>query len=162
MYWIFIIFAITSILYSTIKNGISPMPSNKHALTAALEFLHEPKVLYDLGCGFGLSSLFFAKKMPPCKVIGVENALFPFLIAKLLSLFVPNLTIRFKNFLNFKPKDADAIYLYLCPSLMQKIDLTDFKNITVISNTFGFNATNPKHKKRLNDFYKSTLYVYSF
>lgn len=40
-----------------------------------LEFIGNSKVIFDLGCGIGESSVFLYKKYPDCKIIGIDKSL---------------------------------------------------------------------------------------
>jgi SAM-dependent methyltransferase len=161
MFLLLFSFATFSILFSTIKNGISPMPSNRYALRLAIEQMGSPKIVQDLGCGFGLSSYFLAKRLPNTQVIGVENSFFCFLVAKFISLFASNLKIKWDNFLKEGFEFEEVLYLYLCPRLMQQLlhRKEQLKNKTIISNTFAFDRIKGQTIE-LGDFFRSTLYIY--
>lgn len=67
---------------------------------------------YELGCGDASVSIYFARKYPKVNFVGYEIFLPIYLVAKLRSLFVPNLQIYYRNVLWQDLNDADWVYVF--------------------------------------------------
>lgn len=157
-----------SIIYYTIKNGISPMPSSKKALERLLEASPQnPKgKILDLGCGWGTLIFPLADEYPESQVIGYENSPIPFLFCKARQFFhhSPNLTIRFKDFHSIQFEDSSFIICYLYPGAMRSLKPKLEKELPngafVISNTFAIPGWTPEKTYVINDIYKTKVYRY--
>jgi hypothetical protein len=70
-----------SVLYSTVKLGISPMPSSKKSYRVIATLIDETSVgtIVDLGSGWGNFVIRIAKQYPHRQVIGYELSLLPWL-----------------------------------------------------------------------------------
>ena len=114
-----------SLIYSTIKLGISPMPSSNKAYSAMVEFvdLTGTKAIIDLGSGWGNFVIRVAKQNPHRQVIGYEMSYLPWLTSILLKkvLRLKNLTLYRQNFYNINLPDASVLVCYLYPEAMEKI-----------------------------------------
>ncbi len=85
---IFLLIIVCAIVISSLKIGISPMPSSKATHKIILEYVKktENKTIIDLGSGFGSLAIFLASNLPNRKIIGYELSFFPWLI----SIFLKN------------------------------------------------------------------------
>ena len=74
-----------SIVWSTLKTGISPMMSSSKARQAMLAEINmdEKGALIDLGSGWGTLVIAVAKKHPNNQIIGYELSWFPWMISVL-------------------------------------------------------------------------------
>lgn len=157
-----------SLIYSTIKLGISPMPSSNKAYSAMVEFvdLTGTKAIIDLGSGWGNFVIRVAKQNPHRQVIGYEMSYLPWLTSILLKkvLRLKNLTLYRQNFYNINLPDASVLVCYLYPEAMEKIKnklLLEQPNINfIISNNFALPSWQAYKIKSINDFYKSPIYLY--
>ena len=86
----FLLLSTTSILWSTIRYGISPMPSNQEARKAMLNFASQttPKMIFELGSGWGKLAHELAILHPDSMVYGYERSWLPFLFSKFFFRFV--------------------------------------------------------------------------
>lgn len=165
---ILMLLAASSILYSAVTVGISPMPSSNKAYCAMLKLVAETGngTIVDLGSGWGNLVIRLAKTYPHREIIGYELSLLPWLTAKLLKyLFgLKNLTLHRQNFFKADLSEAEVIVCYLYPEAMQKISniLRSQKHQTnfLISNNFSLPTWQPHKTIKLNDFYQSTVYLY--
>lgn len=158
-----------SLIYSTVKLGISPMPSSSKAYKAILALVDETGTgaIIDLGSGWGNLIIPLAKHRPQRPVIGYELSWLPWLISTLLkkALRLENLTLQRANFLQVKLPKASVLICYLYPEAMVKIatklqqDQPDINFL--ISNNFALPASKPDKTILLNDFYKSPIYLYN-
>lgn len=105
------------------------------------------KVFYDLGCGDG-SLLFLVEEKMKMKVKGYEKGLLPYLLAMFKKcLKKSKAEIKRKDLFKQNYADADYIYLYLLPSVVQKLEPVLLSNIKkgaiVMSNSFSFKTIKP-------------------
>ncbi|RXJ88224.1 methyltransferase [Arcobacter sp. CECT 8985] len=159
---IFILF----IVISSLKVGISPMPTSKPSQKIILEYLQNSSnnTIIDLGSGFGTLAIHLAVNFPNKKIIGYEVSIIPFYISVILKyiLRVKNVHFYKKDFLKQNLKDCDLV-CYLYPNGMKKLENKLFKetiNTTIVSNTFSFR--NIKEKEVLNDtsILKNPIFIY--
>lgn len=164
-----LLFALLNIVWMSIKNGISPMPSSSKQLNACLEALPKlPKnaLIYDLGAAWGSAAFFFAKAFPDASVIGYENSRLPYLFSKLRLRFFPqkNLEFQRKDFYTHCFDQADLLFVYLYPGAMEKLEkkLTKErkKNLYVLSHTFALPRRKALFERQINDLYSTKVYVY--
>lgn len=157
-----------SLIYSTVKLGISPMPSSNKAYNAMVEYIDitGTGAIIDLGSGWGNFVVRIAKKNPHRQVIGYEISYLPWLTSTLLKklLGLKNLTLYRKNFYNVNLPNASVLVCYLYPEAMEKIKnklLSEQPSIDfIISNNFALPSWQSHKVKTINDFYKSPIYLY--
>lgn len=158
-----------SIVWGTLKTGISPMMSSSKArqtMLAAIS-MDEKGALIDLGSGWGTLVISVAKKHPNKQVIGYELSWFPWMVSVLFkySLGLNNLTLYRKDFKNADFSTASTLVCYLFPggmvALEEKLkhDVVNNK-ITIVSNTFALPSYKPTKVIKLKDFYQTPIYVY--
>lgn len=158
-----------SIVYSTIRLGIPPMPSSKKAYLAMIQLVEKTgtDTIVDFGSGWGSLVIRLAKKYPQRKVIGYELSLLPWVVSCLIkkTLGLKNLTIRRQDFFKADLSNVSVIICYLFPEAMEKLSNKILKDNTavnfIISNNFAFPAVPPSKTIRLNDFYQSNVYLYT-
>lgn len=161
--------ACLSIIWSSLRAGITPVPSHRKArqtILAAAD-LSPLGTIIDLGSGWGHLTLALAKKYPDRTVIGYEISLIPWLTSLLLQRVqgLDNLTLLRANFLSTELPQAALLVCYLYPGGMKKLaEKLCEKPIAamLISNTFALPGKEPTQTIRLNDLYKSPIYVYRF
>ncbi len=107
------------------------------------------------------------KRYPDKDVIGYEMSVLPWLISTLLkrAFGLSNLTLLRQNFYQAKLPDNAILICYLFPEAMAKIShelLNQHKVSFLISNNFALPAHKASNTIRLNDFYKSPVYLYKF
>ena len=119
------IFITVSLIYSTVKLGISPMPSSNKAYNTMIKLVDVTGTgpIIDLGSGWGNLVIRIARKNPERQVIGYELSLLPWLTSTLLKkiLGLQNLTLYRQNFYNENLPDASVLVCYLYPEAMKKI-----------------------------------------
>lgn len=157
-----------SLIYSTVKLGISPMPSSNKAYNTMMELVDMTGTgtIIDLGSGWGNFVIRIARKNQQRQVIGYELSLLPWLTSTLLkkSLGLQNLTLYRQNFYNVNLPDASVLVCYLYPEAMEKIKsklLLEQPNIDfLISNNFALPSWQSYKVIPIDDFYKSPIYLY--
>lgn len=162
----FLLIIILLIVISSLKIGISPMPSSKKANKAIFKEIKNTKneVIIDLGSGFGSLAIFLASRLPYKTIIGYELSFIPWIISTLLKyiLNIKNLHFYRKNFLVQDLSDASLI-CYLFPKGMEKLEDKLFEeniNTKIISNTFAFRNIKARRIIELEDIYKTPIYLY--
>lgn len=163
-----IIYILGSILYWTLKTGISPMfssfSSSKYIAHRCTGF--DQQKIVDLGSGWGTLALYIAKKNPDKTVVGYELSPIPFYFSKLLVLISnqKNLIFYKKDFMDIKFQ-SDTLYIcYLFPQGMEKIEkklIDDTISPIIISSTFSFRSIQYKEKKVLNDLFLTPIYIFN-
>jgi hypothetical protein len=164
---LFLLFIILLIVISSLKIGISPMPSSKKVANTILELakVEKEKIIIDLGSGFGSLAIYLASNIPDKKVIAYELSLIPFLISLFLKkLFnIKNLEIYRKDFLNEELKGC-VLVCYLFPKGMKNLEDKIFDetiNTKIISSTFSFRNIKERGVYKVDDIFKTPIYYYS-
>lgn len=149
--FILIVLIVTiSIIYSSLRFGISPMPSSRKAYNAVFQLIDaitndstfglKPDLapnasfppsfdftdsgpIIDLGSGWGNLVLRIAKRYPNKEVIGYEMSILPWLTSVLLkkAFGLNNLTLHRQDFYNVKFPAKSVLVCYLFPEAMAKI-----------------------------------------
>jgi predicted RNA methylase len=76
---------------------------------------------YDLGCGDGRVLVAAAHKQPKAQYIGVEKAVWPYLLARYHSRNLPNVRVLRGDITKVDFSSATIIFIYLLPELIKKI-----------------------------------------
>lgn len=173
LFWLIIvafilIFITGTIVYSTVRLGISPMPSSNKAYLAMIKLADETGTgpLVDLGSGWGNFVIRIAKRHPQRQIVGYELSFLPWLTSTLIKkvLGLKNLTLHRQNFYQADLSKASVLVCYLFPSAMDKISKKlrlEKTNISfLISNNFALPSWTPYKTMRIDDFYKSPVYLY--
>lgn len=159
-----------SLVWNSLRVGITPVPSSRkarQAILTAAELAPEGTII-ELGSGWGNLALALAKKYPERQVIGYEISLIPWLVSTILKqlLGTQNLTLRKKNFYSCELPPAALLISYLYPGGMNKLAKKLIREKPavqmLISNTFALPETELAKIIRLDDLYRSPIYVYSF
>jgi predicted RNA methylase len=162
------IFVGSTIVWSTLIVGISPMPSTKNARKAMIELSEKtgPGTIYELGSGWGNILIPLAKQYPERQIIGYELSILPWLTTRLLIkvMGLNNVHVYRKNFLNENLTAASVIMCYLVPEVMSKVEkklnVEGGKIQYLISNNFALPSYDPIATIELNDLYRSPIYLY--
>lgn len=122
------------------------------------------KILYDLGCGDGKVIFNLAKKNSQVNFVGYELNPSLIWIAKVFRK-LPNVQYQRQNFFETDLKDADYVFLFLFPELMDKLLPKLEKELKsgaiVISNSFKFSKKQP-FKSIESPIVLESLYFYQF
>lgn len=164
---IFIITVISSIVFHSLKLGITPTPSSKkimHIVAKQLSIDYQG-IIYDCGTGFGSSTLRLAKAFPKANIIGYERSPFPYLITFFVLKIsgVKNVELRYEDFFDDQFEKGSWLFCYLSVNLMRKLEqklFTDQFNGQIISHTFAMPNTQPKNIFTLRDLYRTRMYLY--
>jgi len=111
--------------------------------------LKEGSVVYDLGCGDGRVLFYLYRNNPKIKYIGIENSLFPYILASFRNWFhkiknKSDIVILRKDFFNVDLSSATHIFTYLYPNIMDdmlpKLDKELKQGTSLISMSFHFTS----------------------
>ena len=161
-----------SLLWSTLRTGISPMMSSGKASRAMLAAIDDSidrcarGPLIDLGSGWGTLIIAVAKKYPQHQVIGYELSWLPWIFSMLWKyrLGLDNLTIYRKNFNHADLNHAGILFCYLFSDAMQalkeKLKRERLTEVIVVSNTFALPSCEPTTTIQLDDFHRANIYLY--
>jgi len=164
-----IIITILSIVFHTMINGISPMPTSWRArskMISALREFPECKNIVDAGSGWGTLCFPVSRLMKGARVTGYENSPAPFLYSYFINLILRRKNLRFlrRNFLKVNFSDTDMVLCYLHTAAMKKLSVklrNELKvGAVVISNTFALPDWKPEKVVEVGDMYVSKIYVY--
>lgn len=160
--------ALSSIFWSTLTLGISPMPTGvkvKRELLSLIPSDLEGEV-HELGAGWGTLAWAIAVQCPRARVIGWERSPVPFLFCKLRLMLQRqhNLSIRFGDFHQADLRGAQLVIAYLWTGAMTrlgpKFEAELPNGATVISHTFAWRGKQPESTVITDDLYRTPLYRY--
>ncbi|MDP1550315.1 MAG: hypothetical protein Q8L97_09170 [Nitrosomonas sp.] len=166
--WFLVLFLCLLLIYGkTYKTQVPLYLSSKrvnHALDALLP--EQGKFSFvDLGSGCGGLVKNLANTHRNGIFHGIESAPLPFLISKLRSLFcVSTHKVFWGDFWEYDFSKYDVVYAYLSPVPMESLWHKAVKEMRpgslLISNTFMIPGITPYKSIQLDDFSKSTLYLW--
>jgi SAM-dependent methyltransferase len=116
-------------LYKVHRGDVPFVPSTKDVLRTIAEGNIMPKsgTIIDLGCGNGKALVSFRKNGCSGPLLGYEYALFPYILARIRTRNMKGIRIVHKRFEHAPVEDADAIYCFLYPEVMEEIAETLFR-----------------------------------
>ncbi len=160
--------ALLSIIYWSLKNGISPMPTTPYVrkeLMQILPDLNRGKIA-ELGSGWGSLIIPLAKHYPDCHIVGYETSPIPYLVSRLRLKWMqlPNVSLFKKDFLEEPLDSFNLVICYLYPGGMQLLSPKLKKELPhgtwIVSNTFALPGWDPIKNVELCDLYHTHLYLY--
>lgn len=163
-----IIAAGISIVLTSLKAGIGPMPSSGKARRVVLSAAKTTGAgpIIDLGSGWGSFVIALARKYPDRKIIGYELSSVPYYFSLCIKQFLglDNLTLKHEDFLKAELPGASVLVCYLFPGGMVSLEeklLHELKgNTSLISCLFALPSCMPSRTIRINDVYKTPVYIY--
>jgi cyclopropane fatty-acyl-phospholipid synthase-like methyltransferase len=114
--------------------------------------IKDTSVLYDLGCGDGKVLFYIAKRVPKARYIGIENVLFPLILAHAKAWWNrtrhgTKIEILNQDFFQHDLSLATHIFTYLYPNVMDdllpKLDKELKPGTKLVSATFKFTLKQP-------------------
>ena len=160
--------ALISIVVTSLRVGISPMPSSRKAQKAIISAIppNTHGLIFDLGSGWGNVIFSLARSFPLATIRGVELSPVPWAVSRIrVSLFGPsNLNIQRGNFQDISLEGAEVVVCYLFPdgmtSLKTKFEEELKPNTLIVSNTFRLAGWEPEEVITLNDIHQTPIYRY--
>ena len=129
--------------------------------------LEKAEKFYDLGSGSGKVISHVANQYPNLECIGIEYNVAAYCCAKLRNIFLKRkVAYRMENFFKVDLSDADVVYTFLFPGLMERLG-TKFarelkKGALVIDTAFPLKSKEPKMVVQGETGRLDTLYVYEY
>jgi 16S rRNA A1518/A1519 N6-dimethyltransferase RsmA/KsgA/DIM1 with predicted DNA glycosylase/AP lyase activity len=168
LFWLLFFIITGSIVWSSYKNGISPMPTSPNVKKRLLESLPVKieGIILELGAGWGTLAFSLADHYPHCTIIAYENSLIPFLFCYLRKCIrkQKNLVLLKKDFYDVSFSEASWIFCYLYPGAMKKLKEKFLKELKpgthVVSHTFVIPGWIPFKIEKASDFYQTQIYYY--
>lgn len=148
---------------------VSPMPTPASTRRAMLHGIHQPapKVIAELGSGWGGVAMAAAARYPDAQVIGFEGSLMPLLFSKIRKILHPEIkNLRFvkKNFFENDMRDVDVVLCYLSNPHMAQLEPKLHRELKggaeVISSTFYMPHWLPREQQIVGGMYDTPVYVY--
>jgi len=172
-----VVIALLSIVFGTLRTGISPMPSSGKAHRQVVRFLHQSpstdsaRQLIDCGSGWGNLAFKLARCFPEDKIIGFELSLLPWLFSTLAARVLGLNNVRFirADFLKQDLSTSDILICYLHPQGMQKLERQlarqpgsagSVQTQQLISIYFALPHHTPEEQRVLNDLHRTPIYRY--
>ncbi len=157
-----------SLLATTIRTGISPVPTTPRVAAAMLDLVPDlpPGGIYELGAGWGNLARALARHFPERQVVGYELSPLPLLAARAWLALSPrsNLTFHRADFFQVPLGDAALVCCYLYPGAMRrlapKLERELAPGALVVSNSFLVPGWAPAATRRADDQYGTTVYLY--
>lgn len=169
--------AVLSIVYSSWRNGISPMPSPapvRQAVTAEIRRLPKQEgIVVEAGSGWGTMALQIARNHPGWSIIGIENAIIPLWVSQAAGRLTAMLGKGNRSKVAFMRGDlyryrydrADVVVCYLYPGAMKRLGPTFKEQLApgarVISVCFALPGWEPERVVTCRDLYRTKVYIYS-
>ena len=157
-----------SIVWWTLRTGISPMPSSKKAVDAMITLIPPDfeGVAVELGSGWGTVGVAMADRFPKAKFIGYELSPLPWLSSWIRTKVTSRHNLSFKrvNFTSTDLSGAQLVICYLYPGGMARLagqlERELQSQTTVVSNTFRIPGWTPIRTIELKDLYRTPIYQY--
>lgn len=166
--WFLLFFLCLLLIYGKTYKTQVPLYLSSKSVNHALETLlpeQEQFSFVDLGSGCGGLVKNLASSRRNGIFHGIESAPLPFLISKLRSIFcASSYKVFWGDFWEYDFSKYDVIYAYLSPVPMEplwhKVNKEMRPGSLLISNTFMIPGITPYKSIKLDDFSKSTLYLW--
>ncbi|EFM08630.1 conserved hypothetical protein [Paenibacillus curdlanolyticus YK9] len=161
--------AALSIVYRSLRNGITPMPSSapvRRAVAAELSRIASRGTLVEAGSGWGTLAMHIAKQCPGWRVIGVENSRIPYLFAKAAARYMIHRNAAFErsDLYAYPFGEVDAVVCYLYPGAMARLRPLLERQLApgscVISVCFAMPGWRPDRVLTCRDLHRTRVYVY--
>lgn len=158
-----------SIVISTLRTGISPMPTLgevRRQLLPLVEADLEGTIL-ELGAGWGRLAFALADRCPGAKVIAFELSPLPFAFCWLRQRLAPrpNLELRRQDFFSASFTGASLVVCYLFPGAMTRLEPKLAAELApgtrILSHTFALRGWKPLRTLVVEDLYRTPIYLYA-
>jgi SAM-dependent methyltransferase len=153
------------VFWRTDRSRVPLYLSNRQTVAALLKLLPpQPIPLIDLGCGTGGVIRRLALERPDCRLVGIEHAPVPWLIARLRTLRLRNVAIRHGDFWTIDLGDYALVYAFLSPvpmaDLWSKACAEMRPGALLVSNSFAVPDVEPAAVISVADRRATRLYLY--
>ena len=157
-----------SIVWSTLRLGISPMPTSPRVLKTVLSVIPSDARgdVLELGAGWGTLAWAVASALPAARVIAWEASPVPFAFCWLRSKVQrrANLVLRFGDFRDADLASSQLVLAYLWPGAMTQLaprfDAELKPGALVVTHTFAWRGREPEVTVTSDDLYRTPVYRY--
>lgn len=155
-----------SIVFFTLKLGISPMPTSWKVRAAMLSLVPSETrgVVHELGAGWGGLALALARRCPHARVVAWELSWVPYAVAAIRARLagLPNLEVRRADFFAADLHEASVLVCYLFTGAMRRLDEKllrehDGATLVVVTNTFMLRGWPEEAAIVVDDLYRSRV-----
>ncbi|TSC78711.1 MAG: SAM-dependent methyltransferase [Candidatus Peregrinibacteria bacterium Gr01-1014_25] len=158
-------FAVTFVMHLFLVVPFVPTPRRVVEAMVDAAHLQHGEIVYDLGAGDGRLLIAAARKCPGIVARGCELVPTIWLLARLrLWASGVHADIRCRNLFKQPLHDADVIFLYMLPSVMErlerKLDAELRPDTRVVSHAFRFPGRTPEHTVALGPEGRPSVHVY--
>ncbi|MCX7945613.1 MAG: class I SAM-dependent methyltransferase [Hydrogenophilus sp.] len=153
---------------NTARTQVPLYLSNQAAIAAVAALLPSDRSFrfLDIGCGIGTLLIPLAKRFPNGHFTGIEAALLPYLISKIRSFGISNLTVRRGNAFIYPWGEFEWLYCFLSPAPMAAVEAKAITELSphsiLISNSFPLPNLPPAHIIPIGRGKTESLYCYLF
>jgi hypothetical protein len=154
-----------AIFWRTDKSRVPLYLTNRATAAALIQLLPAgPQQIIDIGCGDGGLLRQLALARPDCRFVGIEHAPLTWLVARLRTLGLTNVSIRYGNFWAEPLGGYCLVYAFLSPApmsqLWEKLRLEMAAETLFISNGFAVPGVVPTREIAIPDRRHTRLYLY--
>lgn len=157
-----------TIVWSTLRFGISPMPTSRAVLREVLALVPTEQTgdLHELGAGWGTLAFALARHCPNARVIAWEGSPAPFAFCWLRRALTgaKNVELRFGDFTRADLREASGVFTYLWTGGMQalapKFDAELQPDAFVVSHTFEWRGRVAEASRTATDLYRTRVHRY--
>lgn len=158
-----------SLIASTLRLGISPMPTSRKAREAMLGLIPPDTrgVVHELGAGWGGLALALSRHCREARVVAWERSPVPWAVARLRARLagLENLEVRYADFLGADLSGASVLVCYLFTGGMAALDEKLRRELPgaavgVVTNTFLLRGWTPEATVTVDDLHRSTVARY--
>ena len=157
-----------SIVFHTLRTGISPMPTSAKVRRQLLTLLspEQEGTLLELGSGWGTLAFALADHCPRVRVVAFELSPLPYAFSWLRQRLAPrpNLELRREDFFQASFAGASTLVCYLFPGAMSRLAprfATELAPGTrILSHTFALRGWTPLRTQVVDDLYRTPVYLY--
>ncbi len=164
-----LIAGVLSIVFSTLRTGISPMPTSRQVRRLLLTLV-EPELegtVLELGAGWGTLAFALADRCPRARIIAFELSPLPFVFCWLRQRLAPrpNLDLRRQDFTRASFSNASLVVCYLYPGAMARLAPKLLAELPpgarILSHTFALRGWKPVRTLVVDDLYRTPIYLYA-
>ncbi|PTL78130.1 trans-aconitate 2-methyltransferase [Vitiosangium sp. GDMCC 1.1324] len=157
-----------SIVFHTLRTGISPMPTSAKVRRQLLTLL-PPELegtLLELGSGWGTLAFALADHCPRARVVAFELSPLPLAFSRLRQRLAPrpNLQLVREDFFRASFSGASAVVCYLFPGAMLRLAPKLSEELApgtrILSHTFALRGWKPLRTLVVDDLYRTPIYLY--
>lgn len=157
-----------SIVFHTLRTGISPMPTSPRVRRQLLSLLpaETAGTVLELGSGWGTLAFALADHCPRARVVAFELSPLPYAFSRLRQRLAPrpNLQLVREDFFRASFSEASAVVCYLFPGAMTRLAprlSTELAPGTrILSHTFALRGWKPLRTLVVDDLYRTPVYLY--